>query len=270
LASDCSTSLDDNGSRGVLRGLDVLRAVAQRRDGATFTQLREDLQLPKASLHRLLRSLEQERYLSQRSGNFFLGAESTRLAGLVTRATHAEEFPASVVPVAEWLAMETGETIVVGVLSERMTEVIYVHVINSDAPLRITVPIGNRRPLYSAASGKIILAYLPHDFQQRYLAETSFEKITRFTSIAADMPAILQAARHDGIVADLNGSFVGVSGIASPGFDAAGNIFCAISVVGPLDRIDADYDRFRLLTREAGDRVSRTLGYLDEYPPASQ
>lgn len=244
--------------------------IARHPEGATFTQLREDLRLPKASLHRLLRSLEEERYLTQRSGSYFLGAESTRLAGLITRATHAEEFPASVAPVAEWLARETGETIVIGILSDRMTEVIYVHVINSDAPLRINVPVGNRRPLYSAASGKIILAYLPIEFQQRYLHDTPFERITPFTSTAADMPAILQAAKNDGLAIDINGSFVGVSGLASPGFDAAGNIFCAISVVGPLDRIEADCDRLRALTLEAGERVSRILGYLDEYPTADR
>ncbi|HEX7881982.1 MAG TPA: IclR family transcriptional regulator, partial [Afipia sp.] len=234
----------------------------------TFTALRNELRLPKASLHRLLRSLEQDRYLTQRSGVFFLGAESTRLAGLITRATHAEDFPASVVPVAEWLAKETGETVVVGILSDRMTEVIYVHVINSEAPLRINVPVGNRRPLYSAASGKIILANLPVDFQQRYLAETPFEPITPFTSMAADIPEILVTARKEGVVSDVNGSFMGVSGLASPGFDANGNVFCAISVVGPIERMEASHKRLRALTLEGGERISRILGFLDDYPPA--
>ena len=98
-----STS-EDGGSRGNLRGLEILMAVAGHPQGVTFTTLREELGLPKASLHRLLRLLEQARYLMQRSGVFFLGAQSTLLAGLITRATHAEDFPAAVSPVADWLA----------------------------------------------------------------------------------------------------------------------------------------------------------------------
>lgn len=264
---DANPTSFDTGPRGNLRGLEIVMAVARHRQGVSFTALREELGFPKASLHRLLRSLEQGRYLTQRSGTFLLGAESTRLAGLIARATHAGEFPTAVVPVADWLAKETGETIVVGILNERMTEVVYVHVVNSEAPLRINVPIGNRRPLYSAASGKIILANLPADFQRRYLAETSFEKITPFTSTADEMPKILALARREGVVNDINGSFMGVGGLASPGFDASGNVFCAISVVGPLERMEADESRLRALTIEGGERVSRILGFLDEYPP---
>ena len=262
-----NTDLDVDASPNALRGLDILTVVARRRGGATFTSLREELNLPKASMHRLLRVLVSKSYLVERSGRYYLDAQSTLLAGLIGRATHHGDFPASVVPVAEWLAKETGESVVVGILTERLTEVVYVHVVNSEAPLRITVPVGNRRPLYSAASGKAILSFMPTDFQQRYLAETTFEKITPFTTTAAEMPTILQGARREGIVADINGSFIGVKGLASPGLDAAGDVFCAISVVGPIERIEAFGERARVLTLEAGERVSRILGYLDEYPP---
>ena len=245
-------------------------AVARHANGATFTELRAKLGLPKGSLHRLLQSLEQDRYLTQRQGAYFLDAESTKLAGLITRATHTEEFPASVSPVADWLAKVTGETVVVGILSDRMTEVVYVYVKNSESTLRISVPIGNRRPLYSAASGKIILAYLPIEFQDRYLAETKFEKITPFTSTQSELSSLIRDARRNGIVEDLNSSFVGVCGLASPGLDRLGNIYCAISLVGPIDRMQANQERFRALNLEAGQRVSRILGYLDEYPPLAE
>jgi DNA-binding IclR family transcriptional regulator len=262
-----NTYLEADASPSALRGLDILTVVARHRGGVTFTSLRDELGLPKASMHRLLRALVSKSYLVERSGQYFLDAQSTLLAGLISRATHHGDFPASVVPVAEWLAKETGESVVVGILTERLTEVVYVHVVNSDAPLRITVPVGNRRPLYSAASGKAILAFMPADFRQRYLLETPFEKITPFTTPAAEMPKILQGARRDGIVGDINGSFIGVSGLASPGLDAAGNVFCAISVVGPIERMEACVERTRALILEAGERVSRILGYLDEYPP---
>jgi DNA-binding IclR family transcriptional regulator len=246
-----NTDLGADASPNALRGLDILMAVARHRGGVTFTSLRDALDLPKASMHRLLKTLVSKGYLVERSGQYFLDAQSTLLAGLISRATHHGDFPASVVPVAEWLARETGESVVVGILTERLTEVVYVHVVNSDAPLRITVPVGNRRPLYSAASGKAILSFMPADFRERYLSETRFEKVTPFTTSAAELPEILQRARRDGIAADINGSFIGVIGLASPGMDAAGNVFCAISVVGPIERMEASGERTRALTLEA-------------------
>ena len=225
------------GPRAVLRALDLLRAVAVRREGASLGDLVEELALPKASVQRLLRTLDHSRYLSNRAGTYTLGPRSFSLADLFDRARPPGDFPACARPVTEWLASETGETVMIGVLSEQATEVVYVDVIESRSPLRFTIRTGNRRPLFSVASGKAILAFATAEMQGRYIANTDFLRFTADTSTKAEMPAVLQATRTDAVVFDRAGIVEGASGIASPAFGRDGSAVCAVSVAGPSDRM---------------------------------
>lgn len=260
----------DNGPRAIQRVPEVLAAIAAKRGGSSLAELSQQLKLPKTSLHRLLRTLEHGGYLAHEAGSYHLGPESFHLAKLIERAAPVEIFPACARPVIEWLAQETQESVMLGVLSEQKTEIVYIEVIDSVAPLRFTVPLGNRRPLYSAASGKAVLAFMPAETQQDYLNSTEFLQLTPDTTRKDEMPALLEEARANAVVFDRNGSFVGGSAVASPAFDRRGHIFCAVSVAGPTERIESSRSQYELLVRKAGERISRILGYKDEYPPSTK
>lgn len=255
------------GPRAILRVPEVLMAVAARRGGVSLADLAQQLALPKTSLHRLLRTLEGGGYLVHAGGLYAPGPESLRLANVLSRAAQLADFPACARPTLEWLAGETGETVMLSVLSEAGTESIYLDVIESEAPLRFTLRVGNRRPLFSTASGKIMLAFAPREVQQRYLAQADFLQFTAETSGRDDMPAILEQARAEAVVFDRNGIVDGASGVASPAFDRDGVPFCAVSVAGPTERIEARRARFEALVRDAGERLSAVLGYEGAYPP---
>lgn len=256
------------GPRAILRVPEVLMAVASRRGGVSLADLAQSLALPKTSLHRLLRTLEGGGYLIHAGGLYSPGPESLRLANVLSRASQLAGFPACARPVLEWLAGETGETVMLSVLSDAGTESVYVEVIESEAPLRFTLRVGNRRPLFSTASGKVMLAFSSVEAQQRYLAQADFLQFTAETSGKKDMPAILKQARGDAVVFDRNGIVDGASGVASPSFDRDGTLFCAVSVAGPTERIEAQRERFEALVREAGEWLSAVLGYEGSYPPA--
>ncbi len=253
--------------RAILRVPDVLIAVANHRAGATLAELASQLGLPKSSLHRLLHTLVQGQYLTLNAGLFALGPESFRLASSIGQSTSPADFPASARPVLEWLARETGETVTLSVLSDSGNESIYVDVIESEAPLRLTLRIGNRRPLYTVAAGKAMLAFRDNATQKAYLDQADFVRFTAETSDKAAMPAILKTARQYAVVFDRNGMIDGASGIASPAFDAQGHVHCAVSVAGPTDRMDAERARISGLVLQAGERISRVLGYGGDYPP---
>lgn len=243
-------------------------AVAARRGGVSLAELALQLALPKTSLHRLLRTLEGGGYLTHAGGLYAPGPESLRLANVLGRASQLADFPACARPLLEGLAAETGETVMLSVLSEAGAETIYVDVIESEAPLRFTLRVGNRRPLFSTASGKVMLAFSPAEARKRYLANADFLQFTLETSNRKDMPAILRQARDEAVVFDRNGIVDGASGVASPAFDRDGALFCAVSVAGPTERIEAHRARIEALVREAGARLSAVLGWEGEYPPA--
>jgi DNA-binding IclR family transcriptional regulator len=261
---------EEAGPRAILRVPEVLMAISDKRGGSTLAELSQQLKLPKTSLHRLLHTLEHGGFLIRQAGLYSPGPESFRLARLIAQAMPAQDFPACARPVLEWLAHETGETVTLNALSDRGTETIYVDVIESEAPLRFTVRVGNRRPLFSVAAGKVILAFLPPSQQQHYLEQTEFLQFTPETTHKDDMPAVLRAAHAHAVVFDRNGIVDGASGIASPVFGGDGAVFCAVAVAGPTDRVEAHRERLERLVLDAGERISRIVGFSEDYPPRAQ
>jgi DNA-binding IclR family transcriptional regulator len=259
----------DGGARAILRVPEVLMEIAGAGRGLSLAELDARLSIPKASLHRLLRELGRGGYLVHEAGAYRLGQSSFHLAALVAQAAPARPFPACARPELERLAEATGETVMLGVLAESGTEISYVDVIDSKAAVRFTLPIGDRRPLHSVASGKAVLAFLPDAARQAYLARADFTPFTAQTTSRDELPAVLRGIRATGVALDCGGRAAGASALASPVLDADGRAFAAISVAGPADRIALAAPRLGPLVLTAGERVSRVLGYRGAYPPES-
>ena len=259
---------DHNGARAILRVPEVLMAIGRERGGRGFSELRDELDFPKSSLHRILRTLEHGGYIARRAGLYVLDYQSARLAQMLEWSNANLEFPASARPVMEWLASLTQESVILSGLSPSMKETIYLSVIASEAPLRYTPPPGNQPPLYSVAAGKAMLAFLPRAYREQYLADTQFLAITPFTSGREVMPAILAEVAQTGSVFDRDGSVMGASAVASPIFDRWGKISCAISVAGPTSRTEIALPSLRDSVRRAAEQISQILGFSGVYPPA--
>jgi DNA-binding IclR family transcriptional regulator len=258
---------ETGGSQSGLRVLDILLAVAQSSKAQSLRSVTEQLNLPRASVHRLLRTLEAGGFLAEQPEGFVLGPESYRLSRLIGGRAPAVQFPQSARPVIEWLAGEVNETVILGRLSDRRQEIVYADVIVADSPLQYAVPAGDLRPLYSSATGKAVLAFLPPEEQERYIAEVDFEAITPFTTRRDQIDAMLERARKTGVIHDRDGHFVGAGATASPIFDRDGKVFAAVVVAGPNERMDESPIPIATRVREAGSRISRIMGYEGRYPP---
>jgi len=252
------------GPRSALRVMDILQALAAEPEGVTLAKLSERLRLPKTSVFSLLRALEGGSYVRGQNGHYVLGDQAFRLGGSLAQV---RSFPKSARPVLEWLARETEETILLGVLSEEGHEISYVDVIESEKPLRFAVRVGNRRPLYCTAAGKAMLAFLPKAVQARYMAQTKFVKFTFDTSSKEELAAMFPEIRRRGVVVDANGIIDGATGIASPCFDAEGVATCSVTIAGPTARLLETRERIEQLTLKAAEQISQILGYRGPFPP---
>ena len=260
-------SESDAGPRAILRVPEVLMALAARPEGSSLAELAPQLNVPKTSLHRLLRTLERGGYLTSSSSVYRLGPTSFQLANLIARVAPSSTFPACARPTLETLARDSEETAMLGVVSGEEPQILYVDVIDSDAPIRFTLSVGDRRPLYCAASGKAVLAYFAPGARQGYVERTEFTAFTPRTSGPADMEPLLEAIRQSAIAFDNGGKVLGAAGIASPIFDREGAAIASISVAGPSERIEANRARLEPMVRNAGERISRLIGYGESYPP---
>ena len=264
-----STQHEDDqapGARSVQRVLAVLTELAAHPAGMALADLAERLAVPKASLHRILRTLRQAGYLALDSGRFRIGAETVALARMVGDMAPPLQFPRCLDPVLDWLAGETGETVMLGVADMGRGEVEYVAAVQSTQPIRFGTQVGDRRPLYSAASGQALLAWQSPEQQRDYLAHTGFVAFTSATCDAVQLAERLPAVRAAGLAGDIDGRVMGASGLASPVFDASGAVCAAISVAGPTVRIGQFRTRLGELCLRAGERASRIMGLRGTYP----
>lgn len=251
------------GSHTALPVMSLLLELASKPDGRTLTQLATDLSMPKTSAFNLLKVLLEENYISRTNSRYFLGDEAFKLGAAIS---HSRTFPQCAKPVMVKLAEKTGETIMLGVLSDEGREVVYLEVIESDAPLRFTVRAGNRRPLYATASGKAILAFLPADRRKSYIEGEVFSQFTADTSNRVELEKLLPTVRQRALVKDEGGFVDGATGMASPCFDDRGRVICSLSIAGPTQRLIAQEERIAALTLAGAEEISRILGFQGGYP----
>jgi DNA-binding IclR family transcriptional regulator len=257
----------DIGARAILRVPEILLELAATGKGHSLSELDAQLDIPKASLHRILRTLERGGYLTHDNGSYRLGSKSFHLARLISQAAPPHPFPACAKPELERLAAETGETVMLGILSDDKSEISYVDVIDSKQAVRFTIAVGDRRPLYCVASGMALLAFMPATTLRAYLKKTRFVRFTARTTDKNELTAKLNVIKASAIAFDDGGRVLGASAAASPIFDAAGTAFCAVSVAGPSERIEAHREKIAALSRKAAERISRVVGYKGSYPP---
>src|SRR6266478_6319818 len=171
----------DAGPRALGRALEVLEALARRRDGATLSALSQRLGSPKSSLLYLLRPMTRLGYLVRNAdGRYRLGPAAFTLA---MAALANRELPDLARPFLEDLAAKSGETALLATLAGDAPAAVYIDKVESQNAIRYTARIGERRPLYCSAIGKLLLAYLEPARRQEYLKTTRLKAFTPQTPV---------------------------------------------------------------------------------------
>ncbi len=226
-----------NGAAGPVksaaRALDLLDEIAANGPG-TQLQLSTRLGIPKSSLHALLRTMTERKWLqTDPTGSVYqLGVRS-----LVVSAAYLGGDPvlSRASALMDEISAATEETVNLGRLDG--DHVIYTAKRESVHPLRMHSPVGRQLPAYSTALGRAILAEHPEDVRARLVPE-AIEPITAQT--VTDRDAVLEIiaeAERLGYAAESDESCVGVRcfGVALPFARPAVD---GLSVAVPISRLD--------------------------------
>ena len=238
----------------------VLRAFSHADQELGVTELARRLGLSKSTTHRLVATLEAERLLEQdqKTGKYRLGLALYELGTTVTE--HVDLHQAAL-PVLTTLRHATGEMVHVAVLDG--LEVVYVERLESHHMLPVFRRVGHRLPAHWTSSGKVLLAALPRQEQERRLKGAALDARTSHT--ITDPKALLAeladvAAR--GWASNIEEGELGVSSVGAPVRGADGVVIASVTVVGSSERItDATMRRYRSAVIEATAVISRRLGY---------
>lgn len=256
----------DAGPRALGRALEVLEALARRADGATLSALSQRLGSPKSSLLYLLRPMTRLGYLVRNAeGRYRLGPAAFTLA---MAALSNRELPELARPFLESLAAKSGETALLATMAGDAPAAVYIDVVESDNPIRYTARIGERRPLYCSAIGKLLLAYLEPARRQEYLRTTRLKAFTPQTPVTrAALRRALDEIRSSGLSVSVDEIAEGAAGIAAPVFDRHGMVTAGLVLGATSQRVLAEQPRLAALVVDGAHELSRVMGFGGE-PPA--
>lgn len=245
--------------QSLVRALNLLKVVANADDGLTLTEAANRAVLPVSSAHRLLSTLQQERFVrfDQERTRWFVGVEAfaagsgfLRSRDLVTVAR----------PYMRHLMEESGETVSLAV--EDGGQVVYLAQVECRQLMRALASPGQRAPLHSSAVGKAILAFTPEERCEVLVAGVRLERFTERTiSTQNAFMAALGEAKVRRFAVDDEEYAIGLRCVAAPIFNEAQEAIAAISISGPKARVtDARLKTLAGLAQAAAAKITREFG----------
>ena len=249
------------GSQTLLRGLDVLEAVAS--GVSNLADLAATLKLNRSTAHRLAASLVERRYLTfaPRYG-YGLGSKSLELG---YQARVQLNIPRVAKDHLEKLAALTGDTVHLGVLDGMRA--FYLDKIPGRRRVEISSRVGDLQPLRSTGLGKaLLLDEKDQQLLEFYRYEEDGEQ--RYEVPEKTWMRRMREYAKLGCAFDLEENEDRIRCVAAPVRDATGKITAAISVSSAAQYMDDE--RMQALTkdvRRTAEQISRELGW--EGPPTS-
>ena len=171
-------------------------------DGARsrLGEIAERAQLPKSTVHRILRRLVERGYArAEGDGVYALGPRVLTMAGDLL---HRLDATASAAPVLRELHADVGHTVHFAMLTD--DEAIYLDkLVDPHLPYQFASRVGGRIPLHCTAIGKSMLAGMPPEQAAELLARRELVRRTPHTLVSPEaIRAELERVRERGFAID--------------------------------------------------------------------
>lgn len=245
------------------RGLDVLCRIAESADGIPLEGVMKATKLSKATAFRLIWNLERRGFVRRsHNGGYALGHKVLELTD-----AYQQQFPLAdlSIPYLRALRDETSET--TGLIVRAEGARVCVMCLDSPKAVRRTLHLGNMGPLYRGAAGRMLLAYLPRDEQERCLVGVDRIDHANGASLSKEEFLLdLSRMRAEGVALSYMDSEPDIWAVAAPVFDRAGLAVAAIACTGPVNRFEEEHvAHCRVRTISAARRLSIELGWKDTH-----
>ncbi len=231
------------GTQSIHRATLLMKTIARHnQDGVRLTDLAEELPLDRTTIHRIVRSLVTEKFISQDAATrrYFLGQ---RLFELGLAAGRRFKLGDIYKPVLARIAEKSGDTVFLSIRSGN--DAVCIDRRNGTYPIKVfTLDVGDRRPLGTSASGIAILSLLPEPEVRRILSKhESFVGPYNKKPVGAKSLLAIVKRTHEQGYALYQGDLADVRAIAVALKDRNGIPFAAISVTAISSRMNDDRHR---------------------------
>ena len=229
----------------------------------SLMQISEGLQLPKQTVHRILKTLSAAQLVVRNldGQGYECGPRVRQMS--VSALMHTGPATARRA-VLRKLGESLGETVNLTALDGDL--IVYLDRVETDSPLRMHLQPGSHVPLHCTSSGKLLLSLQPAAMRNRIVDSLPLRKMTEHTiTDAARLRQELADTRRRRIGMNDQEFIQGMVSIAVPVMRDAYRAWGAVAVQAPLARYDIEaLLRYVPAMREAADAIAEMV------PPSSR
>lgn len=199
-----------------------------------LTDLSKSLKMPKATVFRILFTLETLGYArqDQRTGKYRL----TEKAGWLRRDRSWDSLRGVARPFMERLLSRFEQTVNLGVLDRG--QILYIEILEGLRSIRMMATVNTYAPLHCTALGKSILAYLAAEDVLDVLKKRQLRRFTANTIVS--LPCLVQHLKKihlRGYAVDNEEKERGARCVAAPILNPRGKAVAGLSISGPISHI---------------------------------
>jgi DNA-binding IclR family transcriptional regulator len=237
--------------------LRILNLFSMDETELSLLEISERIEVGKSTAHRLLQTLKSEGFIKKdpRTNLYSLGT-SILATNKIIQSRFAICNIAS--PFLQKLVEESGESAHIAKLQD--ADVIYLHKIECNHPIRLLSYTGKRNPAFCTGSGQAILA-----FQSKEVIDKVIQNgLTRYTSKTITSPELFQRKlkqiQKQGYALSIEELHEGVVSISAPIWSRNNRVLYSVSIAGPIQRINKDsISKLAQLVIKTGEALSKHL-----------
>ncbi|WP_260705046.1 IclR family transcriptional regulator domain-containing protein [Edaphobacter flagellatus] len=225
---------DPNFMTSLARGLIVIQAFTQQNPQMTISQLSVRTGLSRAAVRRCLYTLTKLGFAGAEDGSRY--SLRPRMLTLSHTYTASNTLSSAAQPILERMSAQLRESFSLATLDG--DDIVYVARSTVNRVMAVDLHIGSRLPAYCTSMGRILLAYLPADQLEAYLARVALTPFTTRTVTSVEkLRLLLRNTRRNGYALCDQEYEVGLRSLAVPVFAPNGRAVATINLSGNAPRI---------------------------------
>lgn len=206
-------------------------------NGAGVTELADEYDLSKSTVHRHLNTLRHHEFVFKEGETYRLGLRFLEVGGYVRARSEMYEV---VRPKVRQLAEDTSELI--QFIVEDHGYGIFVFREQGSKGVETEARIGKRVHLNHLSAGKAILAHLPEEKVNEIIERRGLPSKTQHTiTDEAELFDELDAIRDQGYAFDMGEHIEGLWAVGAPVHTPDGDVLGALSIAGPTHRMKGEW-----------------------------
>ncbi|MGO4887601.1 IclR family transcriptional regulator [Anaerobacillus sp. MEB173] len=237
----------------------ILSLFTMDRTSLSIAEIQEELGYPKSTVFRILNSLEKFDYIERNEENhrYSLGINFFRLGSIVQSQLDLREVALQTM---KKISEKTNETIDLNIIDG--INRICIDKVDSNQDVRNFVRVGERKPLYLGASGKVLLAFI-----SSHEREKIFDQLEEEDDLVFDRKKLendIGDIKEKGYAVTKGERVEGSFAISAPVYDNSQKMIASLTLAGPIQRLSDEKRELELIEILIGGakEISERLGHF--------